>query len=38
MTHERTLLESTISDQLPFLAENCTADCLMIGDNFDFAD
>lgn len=27
-----------LSDQLAFLAANYTADCLMMSDNFDFAD
>ena len=36
--HARRLLEAMLSDQLAFLAANYTADCLMMSDNFDFAD
>ena len=34
----RRLLEAMLSDQLAFLAANYTADCLMMSDDFDFAD
>lgn len=36
--HARRLLEAMVSDQLAFLAASYTADCLIMGDNFDFAD
>ncbi|PYE43108.1 hypothetical protein DFI02_105294 [Rhizobium sp. PP-F2F-G20b] len=36
--HARRLLKAMLSDQLPFLAANYTADCLMMSDDFDFAD
>jgi hypothetical protein len=36
--HARRLLEALAGDRLPFLSANYTADCLVMGDNFDFAD
>lgn len=36
--HARRLLQALAEDRLPFLSANYTADCLMMSDDFDFAD
>ena len=36
--HARRLLEVLAEDSLPFLSANYTADCLVMSDDFEFAD
>jgi hypothetical protein len=36
--HARRLLQALAKDRLPFLSTNYTADCLVMSDDFDFAD
>ena len=36
--HARRLLKALADNRLPFLSANYTADCLVISDDFDFAD
>jgi hypothetical protein len=36
--HARRLLQALANDRLPFLSANYTADCLVMSDDFDFAD
>jgi hypothetical protein len=36
--HARRLLQALADERLPFLSANYTADCLVMSDDFDFAD
>jgi hypothetical protein len=36
--HIRRLLQALVEDRLPFLSANYAADCLMMSDDFEFAD
>jgi hypothetical protein len=36
--HARRLLQALAEDRLPFLSANYAADCLMMSDDFEFAD
>jgi len=36
--HARRLLQALVGDRLPFLSANYAADCLIMSDDFEFAD